>query len=106
MVPEASTHFTQGIGLYAPSLYRSSKVRDWGDSGVTCHSYAALTLWLLGYPDQGWTQIDKAVTLAQQRAHPFSLNIVLDVAAMFSQFRREGGAARECAEAAITLAQE
>ena len=53
-----------------------------------CHSYAALDAVVLGYPDQGLTRSQEAVTLAQQIAHPFSLGFAL-AAAMFHQFRRE-----------------
>ena len=71
---------------------------------MMCHSYAAWTLWYLGYPDQGLARSQEAVTLAQQIAHPFSLSFVLSCAAVFHQFRREGHAAQERAEAAIRLA--
>jgi predicted ATPase len=71
-----------------------------------CHSRAAWTLWLLGYPDQGLVRSYETVTLAQQVAHPFSLNFALGGAVVSHQFRREGRAAQECAEALISLAQE
>jgi predicted ATPase len=61
---------------------------------------------LLGYPDQGLARNDEAVTLAQQCAHPFSLGYALSMAAVFHQFRREGHAAQERAEAAMSLAKE
>ena len=51
-------------------------------------------------------QSQHAVTLAQQIAHPFSLGFALNCAAMFHQFRREGRATQERAEAAISLATE
>ena len=76
------------------------------DAGVTCHSYATLTLWLLGYPAQGRTQIDAALTLAQQSAHPFSLVFALSCAAWLHKLRRDGRAAQEHAEATIVLATE
>ena len=71
-----------------------------------CHSFAARTLWLLGYPDQGLARVDEALALAQQSAHPFSLSFVLSWAAVFHQLRREGRAAQERAEAAMRLAME
>jgi predicted ATPase len=46
------------------------------------------------------------VTLGQQSAHPFSLAFALSLAAVVHQFRREGRAAQERAEAAIILAKE
>ena len=73
---------------------------------MICLSRAAWTLWRLGYPDQGLARNDEAVTLAQQIAYPFSLSYALSHAAIFHQFRWEGRAAQECAEAAIRLAQE
>src|SRR5262249_11631383 len=76
------------------------------DSGVVCHSYAGWTLWYLGYPAQGLTQSQQAVTLAQQSAHPFSLSLALSIAAMFHQFRREVCFTQERAATAITLSKE
>jgi class 3 adenylate cyclase/predicted ATPase len=102
----AHMHLTQGIALYDPQQHRALAFRYGEDAGVTCHSYAALTLWLLGYPAQGRTQIDAALTLAQQSAHSFSLNIALAVATMFYQLRREERWTQERAEAVINLATE
>src|SRR5205823_12429437 len=36
------------------------------DTGVSYRSYAAWTLWLLGYPAQGRIQMDEALALAQE----------------------------------------
>jgi predicted ATPase len=71
-----------------------------------CHSFAARVLWYLGYPDQGLARNHKAVTLAQQSTHPFSVGFALSVAAIVHQFRCQGHAAQESAEAAINLATE
>ena len=42
----------QGIALYDPQQHRSHPFLYGHDPGVCCLSYAALALWLLGYPDQ------------------------------------------------------
>jgi predicted ATPase len=73
---------------------------------VICRSYAAWTLWYLGYPDQGLAPSHEAVTLARQIAHPFSLGFALNWAAIFHGLLREVRAARASAEAAISLAKE
>jgi len=73
---------------------------------VLCRIFAAWALWSLGYPDQGLARSQEAVTLAQQSAHPFSLDFALCWAAVFHQFRREGRVAQERAEAAMNLAME
>ena len=65
-----------------------------------------LGLWYLGYPDQALQRSHKALTLAQELAHPFSLAFALVIAAWLHQFRREGQVAQERAEAAITLSTE
>jgi predicted ATPase len=103
---DAYTHFAQGMALYDPQQHRASAFLYGEDAGVVCHSYAALTLWILGYPDQGLARSQEAVTLAQQIAHPFSLGFALFYAAVLHQFRREMRTAQECAEATIILATE
>jgi predicted ATPase len=103
-VAAAHTHFAQGIALYDPQQHRASAFLYGQDSRVLCPILAAWTLWYLGYPEQGLTRSHEAVTLAQQVAHPFSLDIALCCAAIFHQFRREMPAAQEYAESVICLA--
>jgi class 3 adenylate cyclase/predicted ATPase len=102
----ALTHFAQGMALYDPSQHRSSVFQYGDDAGVVCHLYAAWALWCLGYPDQGLVRSHEAVTLAQQSARPFSLSFILNLAAIFHQFRREERLTQERAEVAMTLAKE
>jgi predicted ATPase len=102
----AHAHFMQGIALYDPTQHRASAFLYGEDAGVVCRGHAARALWLLGYPDQGRARNGEAVTLAQPIVHPFSLGAALSAAAMFHQFRREGRAVQERAEAVISLATE
>jgi TOMM system kinase/cyclase fusion protein len=99
----AYTHFVQGMALYDPQQHRAAVFLYGDDSGVICHGLSALTLWLLGYPDQGLARSQEAVTLAQQIAHPFSLGYALSFATMCHQFRREVRFTQERAEATIIL---
>jgi hypothetical protein len=64
-------------------------VRYGPDLGVQCQAYAAVTLWWLGYPDQALQRSHRALTLAREVAHPFSLGYALFFAAWLHQFRRE-----------------
>jgi predicted ATPase len=105
-VATAHTHLTQGIALYNPQQHRASVFLYGDDSGVVCHSYASRTLWSLGYPAQGLARSQEAVTLAQQRAHPFTVGFALGGAAIFHQLRREVHCTQERAEAAINLAKD
>jgi class 3 adenylate cyclase/predicted ATPase len=103
-VAAAHTHFTQGIALYDAQQHRAYAFLYGDDAGVICRTFGARALWYLGYPDQGLARSDEAVILAQQIAHPFSLSHALTGAASFHQFRREGRATQERAEATISLA--
>src|SRR5262245_39086809 len=78
----ALQHLEAGIGLYDPQLHSPGRTRiAQQDPHVTNLSYAALTLWRLGYPDQARKRVDEALTWAQELAHPSNLALVLDVAA-------------------------
>jgi predicted ATPase len=103
-VADAHTHFAQGIALYNPQQHRTYALLYGEDAGVMCQSFAARTLWFLGYPDQGMAHNAKAVTLAQQSTHPISLSYALGHAATVHQFRHEMPAAQEYAESALSLA--
>jgi class 3 adenylate cyclase/predicted ATPase len=92
----------QAIVLYDPKKHPRSTLGA-ADHRVNCLSYAALTLWSLGYPDQALKRSQEALTLAEGLAHPYSLAYALAFAAMFDLLRREGQLARERAEAVMTL---
>ena len=96
----------QGASLYDPQQHRSHAFLYGEDPGVACLSYAALTLWSQGYPDQALTSIQGALTLAQEHPHRFSLARALISAAWLHQLRREGRLGQEWAEAAMTLSTE
>jgi predicted ATPase len=105
-VTTAHMHYAHGRALYDPQQHRASAFLYGEDAGVICHSFAAWTLWLLGYPEQGLARNDEAMTLAQQIAHPFSLGIAFGTVALFHQLRREVHYTQERAEAAISFTQE
>jgi predicted ATPase len=105
-IAAAHTHFAQGIALYDSQQQRTAAFLSGDDAGVVCQFYAAWTLWFLGYPDQGLARSHEAMRLAQQMAHPHSLNIALSFAALCHALRREVRVAQERAEAAIRLATE
>jgi predicted ATPase len=102
----AQEHLDRGMTLYDPEQHHSLASVYGQDQGVICRSWAALTLWCLGYPDQALQRSREALTLAQELAHPFSLAYAICFAGMFSQLRREVQAAQERATAEITLCTE
>ena len=102
----AYVHLERGMTLYAPEQHRSLASLYGQDQGVICQSWAALTLWCLGYPDQALRRIRAGLTLAQELAHPFSLAYAICFAGMLCQLRRDVAAAQERATAAIVLCTE
>jgi class 3 adenylate cyclase/predicted ATPase len=102
----AHTHFTQGIALHNPQQRRAFAFLYGDDAGMICHIYASWTLWYLGSSAQALARSKEAATLAQQRAHSFSLGFALALTAIFHQFRREMRWTQEHAAVAISLAQE
>ena len=64
----ALENFEQGIGLYDVRKRHSHRALQ--DPGVACLSYKALTLWVLGYPDQALKKSQEAVTLAERPLSP------------------------------------
>ncbi|HEX6122022.1 MAG TPA: adenylate/guanylate cyclase domain-containing protein [Ktedonobacterales bacterium] len=102
----AHTHLEQGLALYDPRQHRALAVLYGHDPVVCCHGVAAVTLWLLGYPDQALRQLHAAHALAQEVAHPSSLAFARMLTAIAYQLRRESDAAHKQAEALIALATE
>jgi predicted ATPase len=100
----AREHSEQGMVYYDPQKRRSHSALQ--DPGVACLSYTAWALWYLGYPEQALNRSSEALTLARELAHPISGAWAMDFAAMLHQHRREGQAAQERAEAAITICTE
>ncbi len=104
--PLARAYLEQGMALYDAQQHHSHAFLYVRDPGVDCYSYAAWVLWLLGYPDQALQRSTAALTLARELSHPFSLASTLDFAGVLHNFRQEGQATQEQAEAAMALSTE
>jgi predicted ATPase len=105
-LPAARQHLEASIAHYTPDQHRSPVFRMGQDPGVGCQAHAAMTLWLLGCPDQALARLHEALALAHELAHPFSLAFAQCFAAYVYQFRRDVPAVREHAEAAVALSTE
>ncbi len=102
----AREHVEQGIALYNPKQHSLHTLLYGQDPGVACLFWKAWALWYLGYPDRALRTSQEALTLAQELSHPYSLAIALNIVAFLHQFRREGHATQEHAEASVTLSNE
>jgi predicted ATPase len=99
-------HMVQGIALYDPKRHRRHTDLYGQDPGVLCLALGAVALWLLGFPDQAAQRSCQAVALGEELGQPSSLALALYFAAILRQYRREGPAVQECAEAAAAIATE
>jgi class 3 adenylate cyclase/predicted ATPase len=106
VLPAARQHLEAGIACYTLDQHRAPLFRIGHDPGVNCRGWAAVTLWLLGYPEQALARLHDALTLAQALSHPFSLAYAQCWAAIVSQFRRDMLEVHAQAEAAVTLSSE
>src|SRR5262249_14686354 len=100
-------HLEEGIALYDPHQHRSHAFLYGGhDPGVCCLSHAALTLWLLGYPDQALRRSQEALALARELSHPTTVAHARIFLGIYHQCRRDRSVTQEMAEALIGLAAE
>ncbi|HEY7495904.1 MAG TPA: AAA family ATPase [Candidatus Tectomicrobia bacterium] len=102
----AQGHLERGLTLYDPEQHGAFTALYGQDQGVICRSWAALTLWSLGYPEQALRHSREALTLARELAHPFSLAVAMCFAGKLCQLRRDVQAAQERAVAEIALCTE
>ena len=104
--PAARRYLEAGITHYDPITYGSQPLLFGNDPLVFCLSFAAFTLWVLGYPDQAQLRIDEAQSHAQERAHPLSLAGGLMFASWHHTYRRESTLVLKKAKQGIALATE
>jgi class 3 adenylate cyclase/predicted ATPase len=103
----ALTHTERGIELYNPQQHRHHAFLYGGhDPGVCGLRHAAMTLWLLGYPDQALKRSQDAVIVARDVSHLYSLAHALFWAGWVYQQCGDTEAVEERIEAAVTLATE
>jgi DNA-binding SARP family transcriptional activator/predicted ATPase len=103
----ALDHAEYVMDLYAPQRRYAVAVLYGMDPGVQGLSYASRALWFLGYPEQALKRSRKALALAQELDHPYSLADAQSTGgAMVHLLRRDLQAAQALAEASLTLASE
>ena len=103
----ASEHLEMAISLYDRERHRPRGFRHGGvDAKVNCLSYAARTLWTLGYPDRALERGNECIALARALAHPHTLAFAENAVGRLHRWRREARAARETAERLMALSTE
>jgi predicted ATPase len=103
---QARAYAEQAIALDDAQHPQAQAFRYGANAKTVCFSWVCGALWYLGYPDQALRRNQEALAWAQGLSHPFSVVGTLLNAAIVHRLRREGPAAQERAEAAMTLATE
>jgi predicted ATPase len=106
VLPAARQHLEAAIACYTPDQHRVMMRRIGHDAGAISCLYAALPLWLLGYPAQAVARLHEALALAHALAHPYYLVQARVIAAHVFAVCRDVPAVHEQAEAAVALATE
>ena len=103
-LPVARQHLEAAIAHSTPDQSHLIVFRIGQDPGIACRICAAMTLWLLGYPERALARLHNALTLAHALVHPFSLAYARCWATIVYQWCQDVPAVHEQAEAAIALA--
>jgi predicted ATPase len=102
----AREHKETAISLYDPTRHGPVAVRTSFDVKGFDISYVAMTLWLLGYPDQALKRANEAVEFARTLSHPLTLAGVEFFRGTVEYSRHEAPAAQMSAERTIALSAE
>ncbi len=97
-------HLDKGIALYDPQTHRFMAALYGDDPGVTCHSFAGMSLWFLGYPDQALRHAQQALRLAKETESPYCETFALDFVTWTHVLRREEHAAQTSIDALMRVA--
>jgi predicted ATPase len=99
-------HLDEAIDLFESQDQRSRRFRLGNNPGVACYVTSALTLWILGFPDRALERAHRAVTLATELEHPFTLAYALFHTGFLHLWRREPEPMRDRAVGVLDVADE
>ena len=102
----ARQHLERSHSLYQPQAHHLYVSRYGQDPDVVCLSYCAMSLLLLGAPEQAQQQSEAALTLATEQGHPYTLALAYYYASILHQFLRNPQRTHELATATIALSQD
>jgi len=80
---QARAHYDRGVALYDPAEHRPLATRFGQDVKVAILSYRSWTLWILGYPDLGLGDADRALKDAREIGQAATLMYALNLTSFF-----------------------
>jgi predicted ATPase/class 3 adenylate cyclase len=99
-------HLDKAIASFESELHRPRRFRLGNNPGVASFTTSALTLWMLGFPDRARERATRAVALATELEHPFSLAYALFHTGFLHLWRREPESMRDRAVGVLDVADE
>jgi predicted ATPase/class 3 adenylate cyclase len=99
-------HLDKAIASFESQGHRPRRFRLGNNPGVASFTTSALTLWMLGFPDRARERATRAVTLATELGHPFSLAYALFHTGFLHLWRREPELMRDRAVGVLDVADE
>lgn len=99
-------HFEQSIALYQPS-HHATMVRDFGENAcVSSGGLLSWVLWLQGFPEQAVAVGNRALSLARQANHPYTIGFALCSSAILHRWLRQVETTSLLALEAMALSQK
>ncbi len=102
----ARKHAEVGIDIYDSERHRELAFLYGADPQIVCELYAALSKWMLGYPDGARSLMNEAIRKARELSLAHTEAFALVYQAMLYQFNRQPDLARKSAEAGLKVASE
>jgi predicted ATPase len=102
----AKEHLEKMNAFYNPTEHSHLAFIYGQDPGQISGSNTSCVLWCLGYPDQALQQSQKALAIAREVDHPFSLTGALAMDTLFNLLRRDIKALEERGKEVTELAEK
>jgi predicted ATPase/predicted Ser/Thr protein kinase len=103
---QALKHAEKALSFYDPQKHRSLVFLVGQDIKSSITLWIAVSLWLLGYPDQGRRRMQDGLTYARELAHPLTLSFALYFSTFFHKLCRDVQAVQEAASEEARLSAE
>ena len=103
---DARYHLEHAVSLYDPARYHRPAYSYLEDPTVAALAHLAHVLWRMGYPDQALSTAEKAIGLAREFDHPYSIAYAVCLGALVSQLRGEPERMLQLADTALAISHE
>jgi len=103
---DAHASLEQCTSLYDRQRHRTLALRIGQDPYMSAMSYDAMTLWLLGYPDQAEMRAQESLAFARELHHPFTLAFCLTGFGFYYWLSGDYPAAEKAFEESLALCRE